>query len=357
MFHLQIPHHLFSSVLPSSVPTSLVWILSAGTLYLSLWLFGREKQPRLHLPVETPKPGRNGILDTVQECFEKHPDTPYLLALQRPIVILPARCIDDVKNLPEEKASLYDEVHIDLSQAVTGIGGGTDSPESLPAIRIELTRRLNSAVAPMLDELRYALDREFHLGSTATASGDHGDDDGDDDDDGWTTQAGMHSKLTRVLATVNSRIFVGRPLSRRTEWLEHTLGYSIDVMRARHALNKYPYYMKLLLGRFLPEVRRLYWHVRHGSKLLQPIVEQLKAHDRSHRPSTLSSEQQQDLVDDEFHDQQGTFCSWLLKYAVGEREDVSILILNQLACKSLFPTPVSHLTSMSQVLVVEPRAF
>lgn len=316
---LQLPHHLFSEVLPSSISTSLLWIISAGTLYLSLWLFGWDRQPKLHLPVETPKPGRNGVLDAVQEGLEKHPDTPYLLATKRPIVILPARCIDDMKNLPEEKASLYDEVHIDLSQAVTGIGGGSDSPESLPAIRIELTRRLNSAVAPMLDELRYALDRE--LGHVTSE---------------WTPQASVHFKLTRVLATVNSRIFVGRPLSRKAEWLDHTLGYSIDVMRARHALNKYPYYMKLLLGRFLPEVRKLHWHVRHGSKLLQPIVEQL--HDKRHRPSTLSSSSPsppvEDLMDDEFHDQQGTFCSWLLKYAVGEREDVSIMILNQLARES-----------------------
>lgn len=243
--------------------------------------------------------------------------------IARPIVILPAQCIDDVKYLPEEKASLYDEVHIDLSQAVTGIGGGGDSPESIPTVRIDLTRRLNSAADAMADELRYAMSTEFGADDKATE---------------WTTCA-LHPKISTVVALVNWRIFLGRPLSRSTEWLTHALGYSIDVMRARHALNKYPYYLRLVIGRFLPEVRRLKWHVAHGAKLLMPIVEQLVSSKRqqdvkSHSSQCDGSPEPEVLVaDDEFQDQQGTFCSWLLKYAVGSRDSASLLISNLLACE------------------------
>lgn len=214
--------------------------------------------------------------------------------------------------------------------AVTKVGGGTYGAELLPTVRIDLTRHTNGAIPAILDELRFAMDFELK----------------DCGSDSWSTQM-LHPKITKMSALMLSRIFIGRPISRRPDWLRSAIGYTMDLMRARHALNKYPYWMRLVIGRFLPEVRQMRFHLENGRKILQPIVETLvkeKAGQSSDLTSLQSDEKktlQQLMADDqalEFDDQQGTFCSWLLKYMVAEEKSsvdqiATSLALNQLACK------------------------
>lgn len=251
-------------------------------------------------------------------------------------MILPGYLVDDVKNLPEEQASLHAEVAIDHSMAVTKVGGGTYGSELLPTVRIDLTRHTNGAIPAILDELRFAMDFELKdCGSTA-----------------WSKQL-LHTKITKMSALMLSRIFIGRPISRRPDWLRSAIGYTMDLMRARHALNKYPYWMRLIIGRYLPEVRQMQFHVDNGRKILQPMVENLVKEKAARSADFLKSWQNDEkktlhqlMADEEaleFEDQQGTFCSWLLKYMVTSEkasveEIATSLALNQLACKYPFRT-------------------
>lgn len=115
-------------------------------------------------------------------------------------------------------------------------------------------------------------------------------------------------------------------------------------MRARHALNKYPYWLRLIIGRFLPEVRQMKWHLDNGRKILLPIVEDLvRKAGALEKPIEQNPKMtQQQMLEDqeapEFNDEQGTFCSWLLKYQLrpsnATASDIATsLALNQLACK------------------------
>lgn len=147
------------------------------------------------------------------------------------------------------------------------------------------------------------------------------------------------------------------------EWLRSAIGYTHDLMRARHALNKYPYWLRLIIGRFLPEVRQMNWHLDNGRKILLPIVEDLvrKAGALDQPKEQEASMTQQQMLEDEqapeFDDEQGTFCSWLLKYQLrpsnATASDIATsLALNQLACKhqtglcpSIESTLISNLVS------------
>lgn len=235
-----------------------------------------------------------------------------MLNTPRPIVVLPACCINDLKNVPEEKASLMDEVYIDLTQAVTEVGRDASSNEYLPTLRIDLTRRLNSIVPVMLDELRFALDAT--MGGPAEERAQK-----------WSRQA-IFPTITKLAALVNGRIFIGRPISRSPAWMTHAVGYTVDQVLARHALNKYPYYMKLLIGPLLPEVRRLRWHLESCKNVLRPVLEQLVA-----LQDEVGSDPAEPILDEDFQDQQGTFCSWILKYAKPGADKLAVLASNQLS--------------------------
>lgn len=67
--------------------------------------------------------------------------------------------------MQESKASMYEEVFVNLTKAVAKVGGGGGADKLqqtwVPAIRMDLTRCLNSASDVMLDEFRYAMATEY----------------------------------------------------------------------------------------------------------------------------------------------------------------------------------------------------
>lgn len=130
--------------------------------------------------------------------WRQYPDTPFILNTNRPIVILPGELVNDVKNLPEDKVSLHSEVKIDHSMAVTKVGGGTYGSELLPTVRVDLTRHTNGAIPAILEELRFAMDVKLR----------------DVDSKTWSTQI-LFPKITEMSALMLSRIFIGRPISRK----------------------------------------------------------------------------------------------------------------------------------------------
>ncbi|KZL75804.1 cytochrome p450 oxidoreductase [Colletotrichum incanum] len=317
---------VFKDVLASSLakcePSTLLVVILAVSVASYFAFF---KQPKLNLPVEIPDKGPEGVFNTLTRLYEKYPDTPFVLKTGRPIVILPGRLVDDVKNMPEEKVSLHAEVKIDHSMAVTKVGGGTYGQELLPTVRIDLTRHTNGAIPAILDELRFAMDIELK----------------DVGPEEWSTKM-LHMSVTKISALMLSRIFIGRPISRRPEWLRSAIGYTMDLMRARHALNRYPYWLRLFIGKYLPEVKQMQSHLESGKTILMPIVEKLvkeKAAAQNQHVWADEKPLQHYMSDEEaleFDDAQGTFCSWLLKYTIipkgATQEDIATsLALNQLA--------------------------
>ncbi|TDZ30058.1 Cytochrome P450 monooxygenase BOA7 [Colletotrichum spinosum] len=331
-------------------PTTLLAIMVALG---AITYFAFLRKPNLNMPAVVPDPGPEGVFNTLTRMYEKYPDTPFILKTSRPIVILPGNLVDDVKNMPEDKVSLHAEVKIDHSMAVTKVGGGTYGTELLPTVRIDLTRHTNGAIPAILDELRFAMDIELHdVGSEQ-----------------WSTKM-LHMSVTKMSALMLSRIFIGRPISRRPEWLRSAIGYTIDLMRARHALNKYPYWMRLLIGKYVPEVKQMQSHLECGKKILMPIVENLvKERAAMKDPNSWKHEKKplQHYMSEEealeFDDAQGTFCSWLLKYTVipkgASLEDIATsLALNQLALSWVSIHSVSYTVTRAMYdLATRPEYF
>lgn len=221
-------------------------------------------------------------------------------------MILPFSCINDVKSLPEDKVSIRKEIQFNFTNKVTNIVD--DSPKLLSSIKIDLTRHLASVLDGLQDEIRYAVDSE--LGPC----------------EDWTSQP-VYSKLTRIVALLSGRVFVGRPLSRNEEWLEATINYTSACIQAINACKRYHPLLRNIVGPFLREVKNLKAYRRNGAELLKPLLAEVLDKE------TYAGEK---LEPDAgvFDDEQGTFCSWMLKYMDPNQRSNSLhLATAQMACE------------------------
>ncbi|KFY21883.1 hypothetical protein V491_02923 [Pseudogymnoascus sp. VKM F-3775] len=290
--------------------------LAGVLLVASLLYYFAQRPQRLNFPVVElgDDLGYDRALD---EGFSKYPDSPFVLPANPPIVILPHACVNEVKSLPENKVSFMKDVQHMFTCKVTNIG--EESHEIVSAIKIDLTRHLASVLDGLQDETRYAVDSEF----------------GPCED--WTPQP-VYFKLTRIVALLSGRVFVGRPLSRDEAWLKATINYTWACVQAADACKRYSPYIRNLVGPYLKEVKDLKKHRRDGADLLQPLLNDILEREASEKPGM-----------DGFDDQQGTFCSWVLKYT-DEKERASALNLANAQMSLSFAAIHTSSMALSQVV-------
>jgi hypothetical protein len=225
-----------------------------------------------------------------------------------PLVVLPIKIQDEVRNLPESQVSFTKEHQRNFFAQYTGIGD--NRPEMIQAIRIDLTRQIPSTTTALQDELRYAFDKEL----------------GDCQD--WTVYP-LYFKVLRTIALMSGRIFVGRPLSRQEEWIHSTINYTVDCVKARNAIRNYPAWIRPLVTKFLPDVHRLAQHRLRAAHLLGPILK-----------TQLSNLEREKIHNLESGDEEGSFISWVLKYTPEElRNNPKNLATDQMVCKSSLTPP------------------
>ncbi|KAM3081633.1 hypothetical protein ACMFMG_005087 [Clarireedia jacksonii] len=209
--------------------------------------------------------------------------------------------LDEVRNLPESKASFGKEIYRMFLGRYTGIGN--DSPVVIKTVRTDLTRHVASTLGALQDEMRYGLDKEF----------------GPCED--WTS-VNLYSKLLRIMALLGGRVFVGRPLSRNEEWLDSSIKYTIDCVASQRGILKYPGWLRPFVAPFIPEVRKLAEHKEVGKRLLRPLMETCAQRFKEGKVE----------IDEAFDDEQGTFVNWMMKYMDEKaRSNASTLAEQQLS--------------------------
>jgi hypothetical protein len=225
-----------------------------------------------------------------------------VIPLKRPTVILPIKILDEVRNLPETQVSFMKFIAEAFMSEHTGIG--KDRREVIQAVKIDLTRHIASTLDGLQEEIRYSFNKE--LGPCQD----------------WTPVV-LYGAMARIVALLSGRVFVGRPLSRNEEWIDASINYTMDSIKARNAIAKWPVYLRRFVVPFLPEIRSVKQYSARGGKLLDPILK-----------ATLEKvySEEKSLDDD---DEQGTFISWMLKHTARDlRADPENLAGGQMASKS-----------------------
>ncbi|KAJ5039047.1 uncharacterized protein L3040_006718 [Drepanopeziza brunnea f. sp. 'multigermtubi'] len=289
---------------------------AAGFLIIvSVVRFLLARAKKLDLPVVV-VPGAGDQRQALIEGSERYPDSPFIIQSKSPIVILPRSVINEVRNLPEDQASFAEEIRISMAEDHTGIG---PSQPVTRAIKHDLTRNLASTLDDLQDEIVYGFDQEF----------------GACED--WTPIS-IYGKLTRIVALLSGRVFVGRPLSRQEEWIQTSVEYTYYTMLARDAIIAYPAFLRSIVAPFVPELQKLKKLRVRGSELMKPILD-----------AQMAKEQNEKIHRDDTEDEQGTMISWILKHTPeNKRRDASVLANNQMG----LTFAAIHTTSMATTAAI-----
>jgi hypothetical protein len=226
--------------------------IAAGAIYaLSLFLRRRGQQKLLReLPVADVTNGdwKGAIL----QISTKYPDTPWLLPLSPPRVVLPNHVMDEIRFLPSDQVSLRKEVYKKMHGRYTDLG--LDHPVGIAAIKNDLTNNVNRMLPLLQEESIYALNREFgHVGQN------------------WT-KISLYDNLLQLAALVNGRMFVGLPLCRDQDWIDLNIQYTLDLVHTVRAVEKIHPMIRRLKAPFLPEVRNLAAYKKRAAVMLKPRI-------------------------------------------------------------------------------------
>ncbi|PVH82428.1 cytochrome P450 [Cadophora sp. DSE1049] len=247
----------------------------------------------------------------------RYPDSPFIIQSRPPLIILPISVINEVRNLPENKASFMQDIRRQFAFKQTDIGG--EQPAVIQAVKIDLTRHIASTLDDLQEEIQYGFDKEF----------------GPCED--WTPIS-LYGKMTRIVALLSGRVFVGRPLSREEEWIQATVMYTFYSMQAKDAVNAYHPSLRSIVAPFIPELQNLKKFRRRGAELLMPILQQ-----------QLAKEDNEKILRDDNADEQGTMISWILKHtAENRRSDPMVLGNNQMGLSMA----AIHTTSMATTAAI-----
>ncbi|KAF6817571.1 cytochrome p450 [Colletotrichum plurivorum] len=89
--------------------------------------------------------------------------------------------------------------------------------------------------------------------------------------------------LLQLVARVSSRVFVGPELCANEDWLDVSVNITIHGMTAAESLSHWPSYLRPLVYRFLPKVRKLQQEMSRGRKILKPIFQKRREENRMAR--------------------------------------------------------------------------
>ncbi|CAD6444951.1 574f7162-9d91-4dd4-b04b-ccc169e0b55a [Sclerotinia trifoliorum] len=306
-----------SPFLDEDKETTMSPVLLGASAFLALAYVVRAllaRPQRLDLPV-VGKPDDANFEAALLEGTAKYPNTPYIIPSIPKLVVLPISTHDELRNLPENKASFVQDISHIFFGKQTGLGENT--PPLIKAIKTDLNRHVASTVEALQDETRYALD-EF--GSC----------------ENWT-KVTVAERMARLVALLSGRVFVGKPLSRNEEWIKTTLEYTVDAVKARDEVLRYPELIQNLAAPFLPQIRTVKQNKAKAAQLLRPIIEECM---RKFKEGKMGDKESTD----EFDDNQGTFISWLLKWTDEKnREDPFMLADSQMTLSFA----AIHTTSMA----------
>ncbi|TGO13301.1 hypothetical protein BTUL_0072g00090 [Botrytis tulipae] len=209
-----------------------------------------SRPQKLDFPI-VGNPGSVNWQEALREGAARYPNTPFTLPSDPPMVVLPYCTNDEVRLLPEEKISFQKEIECIFLSAHTKFG--RNAPAVVKTVKTDLTRHVASTTGPLQDELHYALDTE--LGTCES----------------WTKVI-LLQKVLRIVALISGRVFVRKPLSRDEEWLQTSINYTADCIKAKNAAVQWPAWTRYFVAPFLPEIQKVQAHTNKAAELLKPVI-------------------------------------------------------------------------------------
>ncbi|TGJ83751.1 hypothetical protein E0Z10_g5013 [Xylaria hypoxylon] len=258
------------------VPT--VAIASLVTVVLRKTIF--EIPPSLNFPVvHVPS---NDTRDAILEGYRKYPDSPFVLPINPPRVVLPMSMFKEVVETAEEDMSFRELVHFMFSGHNTHLGVNVD--ELVSAIRIDLTKSIGALMPILQDECKLAFD-------TILKNVKEGE---------WSAVLAQGAAL-QIVSRMSGRVFVGPELCRQPGYLRTSTMFTADAAKVRNDLQQYNQLLRPFAVPFLNSLKSLRGHLQDAKKWMDPITNELLPK-KGERAKIVPA------------GSRGAWISWLLKY-------------------------------------------
>ncbi|OAP59844.1 hypothetical protein AYL99_04846 [Fonsecaea erecta] len=128
-------------------------------------------------------------------------------------------------------------------------------------IKSELTRQVFNVTPEVCDELAAAVDQIW--GSEADPDFEYYD------AEGWKTVV-LFDSLTKIIARISNRVFVGLPLCRDEQYLKNAIGFAEDIAISATVLRLFPGIIRSLVAPIATRFNRK--HTREYTEILRPEI-------------------------------------------------------------------------------------
>src|SRR3569833_141035 len=152
------------------------------------------------------------VVQGIDQPVRQYPNSPFVLPLNPPLVILPMSVYLESKNHPA--GSLNAETYERFLGRYTNVGRANQ--EIFTTVSQDLTKGIAEILPLIQDETRYAFSKEI---GTPTD---------------WKPFP-LYPLMLRLVALLSGRVFVGHPLNRNEEWLDASINYTTSVAAVSHA--------------------------------------------------------------------------------------------------------------------------
>ncbi|KAH7013843.1 cytochrome P450 [Ilyonectria destructans] len=191
--------------------------------------------------------------------LKTYPSTFQVMSGTGPLVVLPNRFTDEVRNHKDLSFNRYFDKDFFVKYPGfeayhTGYKDGTFIQE---VVRTKLTQSLALVTKDLVEEMTNATselageDTNFH-------------------------EITAKPFVSQLVARLSSRVFLGKNLARNKRWLEIAIGYTHDSYSAAYELRQWPFFFRPFVHWFLPKCRRLRQEVKDATSLIMPEVEERK---------------------------------------------------------------------------------
>ena len=83
----------------------------------------------------------------------------------------------------------------------------------------------------------------------------------------------IYNAMTRVVAAVSTRVFVGEELTTNEEWLQTTIQYTTHLITCAEVLKRIPPWIRPVIYRVIPHFRTLRATTDAATRIVKPIVQ------------------------------------------------------------------------------------
>lgn len=277
--------------------TSPILLGTTAILVAILWIRYLIYHSKIsHFP-SVGKPNNTNLKPILEEGVAKYPDYPFTIPTTPPIVILPKLAINDLKYITDEKASFWDELKSRYHSNISGFA--TNNKMLTTVVKHDVTRNIASSLNSVQEETMFSFHRA--LGPC----------------ENWTSH-NLYSALTKIVALVSGRVFVGSPLNRDEEWVDVTVNYTLHLNASKHAVLGWPEWVINLFAPHMKQFKIIESYRNRAEELVKPLHDAYLAGEMTEKQdSTQGSEERSGIA-------------WFLdRMKVDERKDPKMLV-NQL---------------------------